>query len=345
MKKLCQILVITLMIVPSFSKPAHSHFTSGSLPTNSFDKEKAQKIIFAGFAEGAEQISHMLVFAESVRKFAGDFRDAPVWIYVPEGSRKKYEEILAKFAGLQANIYESSAPKEALAFYFARKVFAAAEAEMKAEALSEFLAWLDEDTVILKEPKDFLLPAKKSLGYRPVMHQNIGSLYSEPPDDFWSRVYQDLSIPESALFPMVTPADQRTLRPYFNAGLLVVRPGRGILRNWPKNFIKLYEDPALEEMCQTDVYKRIFLHQAALVGAILNTLKKEEMLEFSPNYNYPLFFHEKFEATRKFGDLSEAVTTRYDVYFRDPTPGWSERLKGPAEIIEWLKEKFPEKTG
>jgi hypothetical protein len=123
----------------------------------------------------------------------------------------------------------------------------------------------------------------------------------------------------------------------------VVRPERGVLRNWPKNFKRLYEDPVFADMCQKDVYKRIFLHQAALVGAILNSLKKEEMIEFSPKYNYPLFFHEKFEATRKFGDISDAITTRYDIYFRDPTPGWSERLKGPNEIITWLKEKFPEK--
>jgi hypothetical protein len=177
------------------------------------------------------------------------------------------------------------------------------------------------------------------------MHQNIGSLYSEPPDEFWSRVYKNLSIPESALFPMVTPADQKTLRPYFNAGLMIVRPERGVLRRWPQNFKKLYEDPVFAEMCKKDVYKRIFLHQAALVGAILNTLKKEEMFEFSPEYNYPLFFHEKFEATRKFGDITDAITTRYDIYFRDPSPGWSERLKGPEEIIAWLKKKFPEKTG
>ncbi|HUU51484.1 MAG TPA: hypothetical protein VMW92_00535 [Candidatus Heimdallarchaeota archaeon] len=59
--------------------------------------------------------------------------------------------------------------------------------------------------------------------------------------------------------------------------------------------------------------------------------------------NYPLFFHEKFEATRKYGNISNAYTTRYDIYFRKPTPGWSERLKGPEEIIAWLKEKFPEK--
>jgi hypothetical protein len=342
MKKLCLILVIALMTVFSFPYTQGHNFSSKSLAIDNSPKVKTQKIIFAGFAEGAEQLSHMLVFVESVRKFAGSFHNVPVWIYVPEGSKEKHKKILEKITALNAHIYESPAPNKALEYYFARKVFAAAEAEDQSETQTEILAWLDEDTIILKEPEDFLLPKEKNLGYRPVMHQNIGSLYSDPPDEFWSRVYKNLDIPESALFPMVTPADQRILRPYFNAGLMVVRPERGVLRKWPENFKKLYEDPVLADMCQKDIYKMIFLHQAALVGAILNTLKKEELFEFSPNYNYPLFFHEKFEATRKFRDISEAITTRYDVYFREPIPGWSERLKGPEEVITWLKEKFPE---
>ncbi len=343
MKRLLFILVLALMTAPVFSDTGGRNPASESLGMDNSISDRAHKIIFAGFAEGAEQLSHMLVFVESVRKFAGSFRAAPVWIYVPEVSTEKYKKFLDKISALHADIYQSTAPEEALEYYFARKVFAAAEAEVQAETQTEILAWMDEDTIILKEPKDFLLAHDKSLGYRPVMHQNIGSLYSESPDVFWNRVYTNLSIPESALFPMVAPADQRTLRPYFNAGLMIVRPERGVLRRWPENFQKLYEDPVLADMCQKDVYKKIFLHQAALVGAILNTLKKEEMFEFSPNYNYPLFFHEKFEATRKFGDISDAYTTRYDIYFRKPTPGWSERLKGPEEIIAWLKEKFPEK--
>jgi len=342
MKKLCFSLVLSLLIILDLSIAGDRNPSSRFLCTDNQTGECFQKIIFAGFAEGTEQLSHMLVFAESVRKFAGRFQDAQIWIYIPEGSKEKFKDILDKFDALQVDISESAEPGEALDYYFARKVFAAAEAEAKAATQTEILAWLDEDTIILKEPVDFMLPRDKSLGYRPVMHQNIGSLYSEPPDAFWSRVYKNLSIPESALFPMVTPADQKTLRPYFNAGLMVVRPERGILRRWPENFKKLYEDPVIAEMCQEDMYKRIFLHQAALVGAILNSLQKEEMSEFSPQYNYPLFFHEKFEATRKFGDISEAITMRYDIYFRDPSPGWSERLKGPEEVIAWLKAKFPE---
>lgn len=342
MKKICLILILILMTVPVLSDTGGHKFPFESFALDNSSEEHPKRIIFAGFAEGAEQLSHMLVLVESVRKFAGRFRNAPVWIYVPEGTTEKYKNILEDISALHADIHESATPEAALEYDFSRKVFAAAEAETQAETQTEILVWLDEDTIFLKEPEDFLLPKDKSLGYRPVMHQNIGSLYSDPPDAFWSRVYNNLSIPESVLFPMVTPADQRTLRPYFNAGLLVVRPEHGILRKWPENFKKLYEDAVFAEMCQKDVYKRIFLHQAALVGAILTTAKKEEMLEFSPDYNYPLFFHEKFEATRKFGDISEAITTRYDIYFRDPSPGWSERLKGPKEIIAWLKEKFPE---
>jgi hypothetical protein len=344
MRKLCLFLIIAIMTIPISPNEVGGNFSSESLATDNSIQEKTSKIIFAGFAEGTEQLANILVFVESVRKFAGSFRDAPIWIYVPEGSKEKQKKIVEKFSAFHAEIHESSAPRAALEYYFSRKVFAAAEAEAEAADKAEILAWLDEDTIILREPKDFLLPKEKNLGYRPVMHQNIGSLYSDPPDEFWSRVYKNLSIPESVLFPMTAAADQKTLRPYFNAGLMVVRPECGVLRRWPENFIKLYEDPVFAEMCKKDVYKRIFLHQAALVGAILNTLKKEEMFEFSSDYNYPLFFHEKFEASGEFGDISKAITTRYDIYFRDPSPGWSERLKGPEGIITWLKEKFPEKN-
>jgi hypothetical protein len=342
MKRLFFIFIIILFSIAINSGTGNRTLIFNFSGPDNSNSERVHKIIFAAFAEGDEQLYHVQVMVESVRKFAGNFRDAPIWIFTPEGSCDKHKGILAKISSMHADIYESTAPKEALEYYFSRKVFAAAEAETQTETQTEILAWLDEDTIILKEPKGFLLAHDKSLGYRPVMHQNIGSLYSELPDVFWSRVYKNLSIPESALFPMVTPADQRTLRPYFNAGMMVVRPGRGVLRKWPENFKKLYQDPVFAEMCTQDVTKRIFLHQAALVGAILNTLKKEEMLELSSNYNYPLFFHEKFEATRKFGDISEAITTRYDIFFRDPTPGWSERLKGPKEITAWLKEKFSE---
>jgi len=234
-------------------------------------------------------------------------------------------------------------PEEATWFYRSRKVFASAQAEQQAAGKARILAWLDADTVILQEPGEFLLPEGKSLGYRPVMHRNISPLYEEPLDDFWKRAYADMSIPESAVFPMVTVADGDKIRPYFNAGCLVVRPERGLLRKWAETFPVLYKDPVLKEMCRRDELKRIFIHQVALSGAVLKHLRRSEMIELSKRINYPLFFREMFGAKREFHDIGEAVTIRYESFFNDPPPDWDKMLSGPPDRIAWLKEHIKPK--
>ncbi len=310
--------------------PAEETLTSG----------EKESLILATFADGTEQLRHAIFLAESVRTFAGRYRHCPIWVFVPRGDAGCSEELRAQLREQRVELHESAAPAEAVWFYYARKVFAAAQAEAETEGQGRILVWLDEDTIVLQEPKAFILDPNRSLAYRPVMHRNIGSLYSEPPDAFWVRIYERLTINEEAIFPMVTPADGDTIRPYFNAGLLVVRPERGILRRWAEDFTVLFSDTVLISMSRQDEYKRIFLHQTALVGAILNVLSREEMLELSRQYNYPLFFKEMYGAAEKFDSLEGVVTLRYDVYFRHPAPDWREWLKGPPEKVKWLGERL-----
>jgi hypothetical protein len=299
-----------------------------------------QTVIIAAFAEDAQQLLHTLVLTESIRTFGGAFKDAPVWIYVPAALREASGDIVRRFARLDAQVKTSEAPQEALGFPFARKVFAASKAETEAVGKAPVLVWLDEDTVVLMEPQSFILAKGKSLGYRPVMHQNIGSLYKQAPDPFWARVYEKLSVPPAAPFPMKTVADGKKIRPYFNAGLLVVRPERGILRRWAEAFPVLYRDAALAHLCRSDPRMRVFLHQAALTGAILNFLKKDEMVQLPDSYNYPLFFKDVHEAEKEFNNIDGVVTLRYDVYFENPAADWGNTIQGPAAAVSWLRERL-----
>lgn len=294
--------------------------------------------MFAVFAESQEELRHCCYLAESIRAFAGRYRDAPVWCYSPADEAGNETEFARILDSLGARRRTCTIPEAARQFYYAGKVFAAAEAEAAAEGSADVLVWMDEDTIVLDEPDAFGLSDPIAFAYRPVMHNRSGSLYSEPPDAFWSRIYEVLGIPDSALFPMTTPADQQTIRAYFNAGLLVVRPERGILRGWARAFQQLYSDSVLVEMCKTDRTKAIFLHQTALVGAVLNTLKRSEMVELSASYNYPIFFEQQWDATRTFGSIAEVITLRYDVYFRNPDPQWAAKLNGPADRVEWLRQ-------
>ena len=92
--------------------------------------------------------------------------------------------------------------------------------------------------------------------------------------------------------------------------------------------------------CRTEVTWRIFLHQTALVGPVINTLDRSALLELPDSYNYPIFFKKMYGAEEEFDDLTDVVTLRYDIYFRDPEPDWYTRLKGPDKSITWLKNRL-----
>lgn len=298
----------------------------------------SHKIIFAIYAESAGQLLNICRLAQSLRAFGGRFNQAPVWAYVPDHITIDDEEIPDQLRDLGIEIRPSHTPGAARWFYYAGKPYAAAAAETAAQDQTDILAWLDEDTIFLSEPGDFNLSPNHSFGYRPVMHNRSGSLYDSPPDAFWGRIYEILSLPDDKLFPMVTPADRQKIRAYFQAGVLIVRPEKGILRRWATDFEILYKDNDLAEMCRQDANKRIFLHQTALVGAALNTVERGEMVDLSERYNYPLFFERQYGAAQPFDSIEDVVTLRLVVSSKNLDPDWPGKVIGPSEKITWLKD-------
>jgi hypothetical protein len=295
-------------------------------------------IVFATFAEDPNSLRNVFLMAESIRTFGGTYKDVPIWAFMPAELMRQEADTLKGFKALNVDVKTSETPEAAKWFFYAAKVFAAAEAEAEAKGSADVLAWLDADTIMLQEPAEFGLPEGKDFGYRPVMHKNIGLLYVEPVDAFWGRAFELMAVPETSLFPMVTPADGDTIRPYFNAGCLVLRPERGLMAEWAACFAELYSDSLMTEMCKADRMKRIFIHQVALAGAVLRHFERDEIIEFSPRINYPIFFEQMFGAKRVFDDLTGVVTLRHESYFGDPAPDWDKRLKGPAERIAWMKK-------
>ena len=300
----------------------------------------SSRVVFATYAESDEQLHVVVLLAESVREFGGKFNDVPIWLYVPEQFEEPDSGTIGRLKELGVAIRSSEAPDETSWFYYAGKVFAAGVAERAAEKEKAILVWLDADTIFLGEPKAFCLPAAVSIAFRPVMHNRSGTLYGKEPNRYWQCIYERLHIRPEQLFAMTTPADHQVINTYFHAGLLVVRPERGILRGWGESFRELCRDSALTAMCREDEDNRIFLHQTALVGAILHRLSRAEMVELPDTYNYPLFFDRTFGADHAFDSLNGVVTLRYHYYFRKPDPDWAARLKGPARQIDWLKSRL-----
>jgi len=314
-------------------------FNSIGIAAASGGEEEKKSILFVSFFGYEEQLSECLTLCESIRTFAGSFSKAPITVYFPESLTKLKEKYKDKFSALNVDLKSFKAPKEAFKYDLGTKPFIAARAEKDALQKADILAYLDPNIIILKEPRDFILKTGKHLGYRPVMHRNIGSLYSEKPDAFWSRLYKVLNVSESTLFPMEAIADKNILRPYFNAGLLIVRPEKGIMGKWAEHFQISYEDEEIAKICKEGLHN-IFLHQAALVGAILNHVKQEEMELFPFAYNYPLFFELFYDSKLKFDSIEDIISLKCEIFKKQLPADWDKRLKGSPEVIEWIKKHF-----
>jgi len=326
-----KIIIMSLSIILLLSCTG---FTSGSV------KEKSKTpLLFFSFFIYEEQAKDCLTLCESIRTFAGSLSKTPIIIYYHENLEKLKEKYLDKFSALDVELKRYEVPEEAFRYDLGPKPFIAAQSEIDFERKTDILVYLDPNIIIIKEPKDFLLKKDKSLGYRPVMHQNVGSLYSEKPDAFWSRIYKVLEISENTLFPMEAIADKNVLRSYFNAGLLIVRPEKGIMRNWAECFETAYKDPELADMCKTGPHN-VFLHQAVLTGAILNNLEKQELELLPFAYNYLLFFEKFYDSKMTFNSIDNIISLKCELFKQQLPDGWDKKLKGSPKIIKWIKEQF-----
>jgi hypothetical protein len=285
------------------------------------------------------QVPEALALAESIRSFAGNLSRAPIRLYLLENSVTSDPSLARKCEELGVALFSFRTRPEDLTYPFAAKIIAAARAEEELAGKTDILVWMDPDTVVWREPHDFLLDKQIALGYRPVSHKLLGSSIDQPPDDFWSRLYSLLGVKPESFFPMITPVDRKTIRPYFNAGLLVLRPERGVLRKWLDAFNLVSADPVLQGMCRQDQRKRIFLHQAALAGAVLTSLGREAMTELSEAYNYPLNLHAQVPADRRLTTLDGLTTLRYDE--SEKVAALLEQSGLSGERVQWLLSHFP----
>lgn len=292
-----------------------------------------KKIIFAWTMATSGSDLRTPLLAASIRTFAGTFSASPIWMLVPNIENNLSKELKDQLLSLDIQIIPFSVDHEILKFPFGGYVLATATAESLARNKTEFLVWLNSDTLVFDEPTQFLLDNNKNLGYRPVHHTLVGSIYGAPIDPFWELIYRKCGVMEEKIFPMKTHVDHNTLRPYFNAGCLIIRPQTGLFQAWWKSFNELYQDPSIEKFYETNQLYRIFIHQAILVGVILSTMDPQELQELPFNY-YPL--HLYFESPSEYQpqNLNELITARYEeIPILDTVP-LQEHIKS------WLKAQL-----
>lgn len=283
-----------------------------------------------------------LVLAASIRAFAGAFSKASIYGLFEENPSGVDLAESQPFSDLGVKIVHYTVPAGLERFPFSRKVAAAAAAEAKASREAGFLVWMDAHSLVVNSPDALVLEDPFQLGCRPVDHLLIGSRYDEPPDPFWEFIYEINRVPPKRLFAMATSVDQVEIRPYINAGLLVVAPRLRLLRRWLEVFEAYSNDPRARTFYDRDERYRIFMHQAVLSGLALNLLRREEFMIFPRNVNVPLHLYDEMPEEMKSTILDQMVTCRYDVRFDQPD--WLDHLTLPEKTRGWLRRRWTQQT-
>jgi hypothetical protein len=283
--------------------------------------------------------TNALLMVESIRAFAGSLSQAPIWCFIPQYGKKLTARAVDRLTKLDATLMPYDIELEVARFFFAADIRAAGLAESTATGKTDLLVWLNSNTIILKEPHAFMLRDDKNLGYRPVHHTNVGSVYDTPLDPFWTLVYKYCNVPEDRVFPMETHIDGQKLRPYFNAGMLIIRPDKKLFKAWHDIFFKVYQEPDLQELYKQDERYIIFIHQALLSGVILNVFTRDEIQELPSTYNYPVHLHEEDITPHRPSSIEELVILRHEGFYQNPA--WTEKMPARESLKQWLIEKLP----
>jgi hypothetical protein len=299
---------------------------------------KARTIAFAMMANPQEAKMASLCVA-SLRRFGGGLSAAPVAVFVPGGAKSLSAADANRLAAARCIILDFGLPDAMRLYDLCDKVAAAAAAETWAlQAGVDALAWLDPDTVFLREPSELLLDRGFAVGGRPVHHLLIGMKQGSEPDLLWASLEALSGAADANLFTIKTTIDRDDAKLYINAGFIVVRPEAGILGRWKGLTERAIADGKVQAAIDTPT-SRLFLHQAALACAIASSVPQGCFMEFSFAYNFPLHMASDCPATLKPGKLDDLYTARYDAWRAAPgkSPG-KEAIVIPASMELWFSE-------
>ena len=301
--------------------------------------EKKEKLIISSIVYPRRSSeTNALLLVESIRAFAGSLSRSPIWCLTPEYKEPLSKAFMKRLQPLDVTLIPFELDRNVLQFPFTGEAHAASLAESKAVGKADILAWLNPNSVVLQEPRDFLLRDDKILGYRPVHHTLVGSRFDGPLDPFWTLVYRYCGVPGDRVFPMRTHVDDEIIRPYFNAGFLIARPERGLLKAWRDKYLRVCSEPPLQELYRRDGRYRIFVHQAVLSGVIMAALETEEIQELPPTYNYPIHLHGEDVTDHRPSSLEELVTIRHEGFYEDTE--WFEKMPAGEPLKQWFAERL-----
>jgi hypothetical protein len=282
--------------------------------------------------------SQALLLVQSLRRFGGRFRDAPVHTFAPRRGRGPRVETVDRLEALGAvhhRVHGDPPNRDHPDDAFANKIFVSARAE---EVLAEdVLVFLDTDTLVTGEPAELDLPEGIDFAALPVSNARRASQGpSDRNEPYWRGVYQICGIREE---PYVrTVVDGRCIRAYFNSGLVAVRRSAGLFGRWRDDFLRL-----LRARHTDGPPGRTGMDEVALAATLGRASARGRVLDL--RYNYPLQQVERrlLPPPWRHARLEDLAHVHYRFWLH--LPGFLRQLDPPLdpedEVFCWLEPRLP----
>jgi hypothetical protein len=305
-------------------------------------------IAFAACVERGplEQKARLLV--QSIRRFGGAHRDAPIHTFAPRANRAISAGTRALFDAHAVTHHDELLNRDFDDYGVGNKIFASARAEELAR--EEFVVFVDTDTVLVAEPREFVLPDGKDAAVRPVEfhrwrepddeehwrtnHRRVSSAGAgDRSDDYWLAMYALCGVDAR---PFVeTSCDRVRIRAYANSGLVIARRSAGVFAQWQRDFLTL---AAANHRPNGDMH---YMDQLSLAATLARIWDRVQLLD--GRYNYPLVGRPLLAEPLRSARLDTLVHVHYNRYFHEP--GFLASLEPPLErdgqLVPWLETQLP----
>ena len=308
-------------------------------------------VTFIACVERGELESKTVLLCRSIRRYGGRFADAPIFTFQPRegttitaGTRRELESLHVEHVTERLNTDFHD-------YAIGNKIFASARGEEL--ATTEFVVFLDSDTIITSEPSEFALRDGIDGAARPVdywrhgnepiddpdhehwktHHRRVASSGpGDPIDDYWLRMYELCGVTNE---PWVeTVGDRKRIRAYFNSGLAVARRSAGLFAQWKQDFLTIVEAGHIPGEYH-------YLDQLTLAVTLARVWDRVEVLD--GRYNYPLIGRPGLAPPLRSARLEELVHVHYNRYFH--IPGFLHSIQPPlgrdSEVVRWLGQYLP----
>ena len=283
------------------------------------DEASSPDVGFVACIEGGVLEAQTLLLFESLRLYGGRFAGCAAYAHSPRvghaisaAARRRLDELGVHYSDEVLNT-------QCTEYGSANRVAAAAHVEETRE--HELLVVLDSDTLILREPNEFLLPPGVDVAVRPVDLKGMCTAGpGDPFDDYWRDLCRCCGVDYEQVPWVESVVDRRRVKASYNGGLIVARGEAGVMRRCADYFFASVREgltPRLEGRpfragagWVAPAASRLWgSSQAALSLAIWSSTRG--VRELPPTYNYPLHLHARLDPELARETLRNLVHVHY----------------------------------